>query len=196
MKQSLLLSLLLAFFFTAHTGFAQVTTWEADKDHSSIYFSIDHIYSKVRGQFDDFSTTIRFDPDNLAESSFLFEIEVDSINTNIAKRDKHLLSEDFFNEPEFPVIRFQSTSITATADDTYKIAGTLTIKGKKHDLVLPLTLAGIKDHPTVKGATVAGFNGSITVDRLAYGVGSGKFLEYGVVGKDAEILVSLEVLNK
>ncbi|MFN2353613.1 MAG: YceI family protein [Desulfopila sp.] len=196
MKQLMLLALLPAFFLTANTSFAQVTTWEVDKAHSSIYFSIDHIYSKVRGHFDDYSATIRFDPDNLEKSSFLFEIQVDSINTNITKRDKHLLSEDFFNEPEYPLIRFQSSAITAAADDTYNVAGTLTIKGQKHDLVLPLKLAGVTDHPMVEGATVAGFNGSITIDRLAYGVGSGKFHQAGVVGKDTDILVSLEVLDK
>ena len=196
MKQLMLLALLPAFFLTANTSFAQVTTWEVDKAHSSIYFSIDHIYSKVRGQFDDYSATIRFDPDNLEKSSFLFEIQVDSINTNITKRDKHLLSEDFFNEPEYPLIRFQSSAITAATDDTYNVAGTLTIKGQKHDLVLPLKLAGVTDHPMVEGATVAGFNGSITIDRLVYGVGSGKFHQAGVVGKDTDILVSLEVLDK
>jgi ATP-dependent protease HslVU (ClpYQ) ATPase subunit len=35
----------------------------------------------------------------------------------------------------------------------------------------------------------------VTIDRLVHQVGSGKFYEMGVVGKDVEILVSLEVLS-
>ncbi len=48
----------------------------------------------------------------------------------------------------------------------------------------------------VKGAKVAGLNGELTLDRLEYGVGSGKYYEMGVVGKDVELLITLEVLHK
>ena len=48
----------------------------------------------------------------------------------------------------------------------------------------------------MKGKSVAGFNGKLTIDRLAYGVGTGKFLDYGVVGKDVDILISLEVISE
>ncbi len=40
---------------------------------------------------------------------------------------------------------------------------------------------------------MAGFNGKVVIDRLAYGVGNGKFHTMGVVGKDVEVFVSLEV---
>ncbi len=196
MKRSLLLTLVLTLFFGVQSGFAKVPTWEFDKDHSNFYFSVDHIFSKIRGHFGEYSGTIKFDPANLAESSFLFEIEVNSINTHISKRDKHLLSDDFFSAADFPLMRFQSTSISEAGNGSYAIAGTFTVKGKEYDLTLPLTLAGVKDHPTVKGTEVAGFNGTLTIDRLVYGVGSGKFYEYGVVGKDVEIFVSLEVLRQ
>jgi hypothetical protein len=35
----------------------------------------------------------------------------------------------------------------------------------------------------------------VTLDRLAHGVGSGKFYDMGVVGKDVEVLVTLELLG-
>lgn len=196
MKKIIGLSFLLVFFIFAHTSFVQAKSWEPDKAHANIYFGVDHIFTQIRGHFDDFSAKITFDPENLAASSFFFEIEVDSINTNNSKRDKHLRSADFFNEADFPVIRFQSTSITATGKNTYDVAGTLTMKGKEYDFVLPLTLAGVKDHPMVKGAQVAGFNGKLSIDRLEYGVGNGKYYKLGVVGKDVDILVALEVLSK
>ena len=196
MKKIIGLSFLLLFFIFTHTSFAQARSWELDKAHANIYFGVDHIFTQIRGHFDEFSAKITFDPENLAASNFFFEIEVDSINTNNGKRDKHLRSADFFNESDFPVIRFQSTSITATGMNTYDVAGTLTMKGKDYDFILPLTLAGVKDHPMVKGAQVAGFNGEISIDRLEYGVGNGKYYKLGVVGKDVDILVALEVLSK
>ena len=47
----------------------------------------------------------------------------------------------------------------------------------------------------MKGKEVIGFNGELTIDRLAYKVGTGKFYQMGVVGKDVEILVTLEALS-
>jgi polyisoprenoid-binding protein YceI len=189
-------SLFMILFITSNSGFARATSWELDKAHANIYFEVDHIFTQIRGCFDNFSAKIDFDPDDLAASNFFFEIEVASINTNVAKRDKHLLSADFFNESDFPVIRFQSKTITSTGENTYDVAGTLTMKGKDYDFVLPLTLAGVKDHPAMKGVKVAGFNGEATIDRLEYGVGNGKFYKMGVVGKEVEIVVGLEVLSK
>jgi len=174
---------------------AAARSWELDKPHSNFYFQITHIFSKVNGQFDDFSSEVKFDPKNLPESRFFFEIKTDSINTNIAKRDKHLQSADFFDSGTFPLITFESIKITDAGNNVYDVLGKFTIKGQTYDLMLPLTLEGIKDHPAVKGKEVIGFNGKLTIDRLTYKVGTGKFYEMGVVGKDVDILVTLEALS-
>ncbi len=196
MKKRISIAFLLILFIAANNSFARAASWELDKAHANIYFSVEHIFTKIRGHFEDFSATIAFDPENLAASNFSFEIAVDSINTNNSKRDKHLRSADFFNESDYPVIRFQSTSITATGNNTYDVAGTLSLKDKEYDFILPLTLAGIKDHPAMKGTKVAGFNGEVSIDRLEYGVGNGKFYKLGVVGKNVDIFVALEALSK
>ncbi len=169
--------------------------WELDKPHSNFYFRIGHIYSKVDGKFNDFSGEIKFDPANLAESKIFFEIKTDSVNTDIAKRDKHLQSTDFFDSDNFPLMTFASTKITAAGNNVYEVVGKFMVKGVAYDLTLPLTLAGIKDHPAVKGKEVIGFNGELTLDRLAYHIGTGKFYQMGMVGKDVEILVTLEALS-
>lgn len=190
--QIIAISLLLA--FTGSSAFGAARSWELDKAHSNIYFSIDHIFSKVNGHFNEFTLELTFDPANLAESMFLFEIKTESIDTNIGKRDKHLQSADFFDAGKFPTMKFESTQISDTGNGMYDVAGKITIKGQTYDLTLPLKLVGIAEHPAKKGTEVAGFNGTITLDRLAHGVGNGKFHEMGVVGKDVEVFVSIEVL--
>ena len=186
---------ILLLIISVQTSFANVRAWDLDKAHSNIYFSIDHIFSKVNGHFNDFTTDIKFDPKDLSGSSFVFEIKVDSIDTNIGKRDKHLQSADFFDAGSHPLITFASNEITDGGNGMYKVNGTLNIKGKDYDFTLPLELAGVKEHPAKKGTDVAGFNGNVTIDRLAHGVGNGKFHEMGVVGKDVDIFVSLELLS-
>ena len=176
-------------------AFSAAPSWNLDKAHSNVYFSIDHIFSKVNGHFNEFSTDIAFDPADLEGSKFDFEIQVSSIDTNIVKRDKHLQSGDFFDAASFPVMNFKSSKISDKGDGNYDVAGTLTVKEKDFDLTLPLKLEGVMEHPAKKGTNVAGFNGRVSIDRLAHGVGSGKFYDMGVVGKDVEVFVSLELLS-
>jgi len=175
---------------------AEARSWEIDQEHTNFYFTVDHIYAKVRGRFTDFTGTVFFDPDNLKDSKISFEIKVKSVDTGISKRDKHLLSGDFLDASKYPLITFTSTSITKAEGDIYNVRGTLTIKGVSSDLMLPLTYGGKKDHPLSPGIEVAGFNGHLTLDRLAYKVGDGKYYTMGVVGKDVDILVTMEVLRK
>lgn len=188
-----ILALLLV--MTSSIAFGAARAWDLDKAHSGVYFTIDHIFSKVRGHFNEFEVMTNFDPAQLDQSSFAFTIEVGSIDTNITKRDKHLMSADFFDSGKFPQMTFASTKITDGGDGLYNVAGTLTVKGKDYDLTLPLKLAGVREHPAKKGTEVAGFNGTITLDRLAHGVGNGKFYDMGVVGKEVEVFVTLEVLS-
>ena len=174
---------------------AAVKVWELDKGHSNFYFSVGHIFSKVHGQFDDYSGEIHFDPDNLAESRLSFAIKTASVDTNIAKRDKHLQSADFFDSAKYPLFTFESTKIEDAGNGLYNVLGKFTIKGEVYELVLPLSFSGVKDHPMAKGKQVVGFNGMVTIDRLAHKIGTGKFYDLGVVGKDVEIIVSLEALS-
>jgi polyisoprenoid-binding protein YceI len=186
---------LICVVLTGQTVLAAARSWDLDKVHSNFYFRIGHIFSIVNGQFNDFSGELKFDPDNLAESRFFFEIKTDSIDTNVAKRDKHLQSGDFFASDSFPLMIFESVKITDVGNNVYEVLGKFTVKGETYDLTLPLTLAGVKDHPAVKDKEVIGFNGELTIDRLAYKVGTGKFHEMGLVGKEVEILVTLEALG-
>jgi polyisoprenoid-binding protein YceI len=175
---------------------AEVRSWIIDKEHTNFYFSVDHIYAKVQGRFTDFKGTFVFDPNNLQESEIFFEIKVKSVDTGISKRDRHLLSEDFLNASKYPLITFTSNSITKAGGNTYDVAGKLTIKGVSTELILPLTYEGMKDHPLSPGMELAGFNGRLTLDRLAYQVGNGKYYKMGAVGKDVDILLTVEVLRK
>lgn len=181
--------------YGATSALSAAQSWNLDKAHSNVYFSIDHIFSKVNGHFREFTTDIAFDPEDLEGSKFDFEIQVGSIDTYIGKRDKHLKSGDFFDAATYPVMTFKSSKISDIGDGMYNVAGTLTVKEKDYDLTLPLKLEGVIEHPAKQGTNVAGFNGRVTIDRLAHGVGSGKFYDMRVIGKDVNVFVSLELLS-
>ena len=176
-------------------AFAEAEIWEIDKAHSNIYFDVRHTYATVRGQFDEFSGTLQFDPDNLAVSRVRFEISTKSINTRIPKRDNHLRSEEFFAVNRYPAMTFQSIGVKQKEGNQYTLEGNLNIKGKTHKVAMPFTYFGVRENPLKKGQMVAGFETRFSIDRLEYLVGQGKYFEMGVIGRNVDILITLEVLK-
>lgn len=172
---------------------AQAYEWKLDQAHSNFYFDVKHIFSTIRGQFMEFSGNVVFDPAKLNMSKFDFVIKVDSINTNIGKRDTHLRSDDFFSAAKYPEIRFTSSKVTLAGGNKYLVNGRLTIKDVSKDITLEFIYLGEKENPLKPGAMIAGLDARTSIDCLAYNVSDGKFYKMGVVGKDVDILVSLEL---
>ena len=175
---------------------AQAYEWKIDQVHSNFYFDIKHIFATVRGQFAEFSGKVFFDPDKLAQSKFDFVVKVDSINTNVGKRDTHLRSDDFFSAAKYPEIRFASSKVTHAGANKYLVNGRLTIKDVSKDITLEFIYLGEKGNPLKPGELVAGLDARQTIDCLAYHVGDGKFYKMGAVGKDVDILITLELLRE
>jgi polyisoprenoid-binding protein YceI len=194
-KVSLCMLVLFAILISS-IALAEVEKWELDKAHSNIYFDVRHTYATVRGKFEDFSGTLQFDPENMTMGRVEFEVKTKSINTGIPKRDNHLRSEEFFAVNQYPSMTFQSTRVKQKQGNQYILVGNLTIKGKTNEVTLPFTYFGTRENPLEKGKMVAGFETRFSIDRLEYQVGPGKYAEMGVISKNVDILVTLEVLKE
>jgi len=187
--------LLLLFFLILGPFKAAAQQWNLDTVHTNFYFDVKHTYATVRGQFMDFSGDVYFDPDNPGKSRFDFVIKVDSVDTKVGKRDTHLRSPDFFDTAKYPLMTFKSSKVSHAGDNTYIVEGKLTIKDVSRDVALEFVYHGQKDNPLKPGEIVAGLDSRLTIDRLAFNVGDGKFYKMGVVGKDVDILLTLELLR-
>jgi polyisoprenoid-binding protein YceI len=191
--KKILLMLLVFLVIGPERGLAQ--QWQLDPVHTNFYFEIRHIYAAVRGQFTEFTGEVYFDPDNPAKSRFNFVIKVDSVDTKISKRDTHLRSPEFFDTGKYPLMTFTSSKVSYAGENKYIVEGILTIKDVSKDLALDFIYNGQKENPVKPGETVAGLDSRLTIDRLEYHVGDGKFYDLGVVGKDVDILITLEMLR-
>lgn len=169
--------------------------WKMDPLHSAVQFEIKHIFSTVFGRFSDFDGAMVFDPDNLEKSRFDFTVQVASVDTDNTKRDNHLRSKDFFAADEFPAMRFVSSAVTHKGGDTYLVRGTMTIKETSTEMEIPFVFHGVTPSPFKKSQMVAGFDTEFSLDRLAFGVGNGKFYKMGVVGKTVQVRISVEALG-
>jgi polyisoprenoid-binding protein YceI len=181
-----------AIIFTIINGVVAQTTWKADKAHSKINFSVTHmVIAEVDGRFTDFDATLTGSKDDFSDAKITATIKSASITTDNDFRDKHLRSDDFFNADKYPEIKFKSTSIEKTGENTYKITGDLTIRDTTKTVVLDTKYNG---QVVGMGATKCAFKATTTINRFDYGVHWDKTIESGglVVGKNVDITLLLE----
>lgn len=182
--------LFLAAALAAVAAQGAVETYTIDPVHSSMAFSVRHIVSKVPGAFTKFEGKLVLDRDHLENSSATAEIDAASIDTRNQKRDNHLRSPDFFEVAKFPSLTFKSTKWTKTGDNTYDIAGDLTIKDHTNPVVLHATLLGFS--PGMQpGSQVTGWEATTMINRHDYGIKLNPALE-AAVGADIDIHIGIE----
>ena len=90
---------------------------------------------------------------------------------------------------------FKSSRVSHAGGNKYILEGKMTIKDVTKDMVLEFIYWGQKENPFKKKEMVAGFNSRLKINRLDYHVGDGKFYEMGVVGKDVDFLITLEMIR-
>jgi polyisoprenoid-binding protein YceI len=192
MRKSVAVSCIFALIL-AFSATAQAANWKVDQSHTNVGFSISHIFTSVQGRFDRFDGTIVFDPAKPESAVVRATVEAASINTNNAKRDKHLRSDDFFNVKEHPALSFESTrGVTDMKENRGKLAGNLTIHGVTKPVVFDVTFRGQGKDPW--GNVRAGFSASLNIDRKDYGLNWNEVLETGglLVGEEVEIRIDVE----
>jgi len=168
---------------------AAVETYQIDPAHSSIGFSVRHVFTSVPGQFTQFSGTLTIDRDNLENSKANATIESASVDTRNAKRDTHLKSGDFLVVDKFPEIKFVSKSWKKTGDDTYDITGDLTIRGITREVTLKSKLLGFG--PGMAGGSVTGWEGKTTLKRHDFDIHLNAMLEKAL-GEDIDVTITVE----
>jgi polyisoprenoid-binding protein YceI len=111
-------------------------TYKFEPSGSTIGFSVHQFLGTTRGKFTNFSGRIEVDREHPESSSVSAQIEVQSIDTQIKRRDDHLRSAEFFNVAKFPRITFTSRSVKRTGTQSGDIIGELTM----HGITKPVTL--------------------------------------------------------
>ncbi len=166
-------------------------TFTIDPVHSSVGFSIRHFVSKVPGNFTKFSGTIKFDAADLAASSVDATIDVASFSTANEKRDTHVKSPDFLDAAKYSTITFKSTSWkkSETGENTFDVAGDLTIHGVTKPVVLKTTLLGVG--PGMQGATLSGWEATTVLKKSDFGV-AGPAMMAKVLGDEVAVTISIE----
>lgn len=103
---------------------------------SFVGFEIKNAGLSVQGKFSRYEIIGKSSFTNAPEkASVKGEIQVHSILTGIKKRDSELMKKAYFDEENFPKIKFWSTKITRISDNEVEISGILEIKGVEKTIV-------------------------------------------------------------
>ncbi|MFI5137341.1 MAG: YceI family protein [Sphingobacteriales bacterium] len=153
-------------------AFAQ-TTWNNDKMHSKVGFTVTHLMvSDVDGIFTDFTCSIVSAKPDFSDAKFQLTVNTASVNTDIEYRDKDLRSDKYFDVAKFPTMTFTSTAITPVSPNRYKLSGNLTLHGVTKQVSMDLWFRGLITNPMTQKDD-AGFKLTGVIKRSDFGFGAG-----------------------
>lgn len=152
---------LLTFSFS---GLAQ--NYKPTDEGSKIHFKLKNFGIDTGGELSGLTGDISFTPANNPLNSFNVSVDVNTIDTDNEKRDKHLKETNYFDVEKYPQIIIKSKRISRTNKSSagwFHFTGTLTMHGVTKPLSFPFKA-------TKKGSDYL-FVGGFTINRMDFGIG-------------------------
>ena len=170
------------------------STWKVDPTHSELSFSIRHMVSRVRGQFDTWTGAIIADPNDWNTASVEVVAQTSTIDTNNERRDEDLRSPNHFDAEANPTVTFKSTRVTRYAGDSVQVAGNLTIHGVTKPIVLRGHFNGMTGAP---GKRRAGFEAETTINRQDFNMTWNRIVEgSSMLGDEVKIEIDIAAVEQ
>ncbi|MEQ9468419.1 MAG: YceI family protein [Ekhidna sp.] len=170
------------------------TQWKIDPTHSEVQFKVKHlVISTVTGTFKNFEGALETENEDFDGAEASFSLDARSIDTNVADRDNHLKSDDFFAVDTYPNITFQGQLRKSGSD--YKLVGPLTIKDVTKDVELDVELGGTMVDGY--GQNKAGFEINGKINRKEFGLTWSMVTEAGgvVVGDEVKLHLNIQLVQ-
>jgi polyisoprenoid-binding protein YceI len=177
---------------------AMSNQWAVDPVHSAVKFNVDHlVISEVDGNFKKFNgTVVAANATDFNNAKVTFTADVNSVNTDNADRDKHLMSDDFFAAEKYPQMSFTSTAFKKVKGNMYSVTGDLTIHGVTKHVTFAVNYGGTVKDPW--GNMRAGFKAAGTINRKDFGLKWSNTTEAGgaIVGDEVRLQLNLEFIQQ
>jgi len=157
---------------------SKLENWTLDASHTQIGFEISHlVIATVEGRFNKFKGGFKADRQNNKVKDLNINIDVASIDTNEADRDKHLRGPDFFDAKRYNNITFKADSVEFSKDKPVAVTGELTIRDKTKKITLNIDWKGEVTDPWGNQKAVFNLHGKIR--RQDFGLSWNKTLDRG-----------------
>lgn len=162
--------------------------------HAFIQFRTKHLgYSWLYGRFNTFSGEFTYDEKSPEKNSISVDIDVTSIDSNHAERDKHLRGKKYLNTDEFPKASFVSTKWVPKEGAMSELHGDFTLHGVTNPVVIDVEYIG--GGPDPWGGFRQGFEGRLTINPADYGMA--RILKsLGPTAAEVELFLTVEGIKK
>lgn len=184
-------ALIVAIPFTAT---AEMARYELDPDHTTVYFTVDHIgYAKTLGVFSELTGSFDYDAAARDLGQVSVAIDAASVNTLHSARDRHVRNSDFLDVGAHPQITFTAEGGTPTSNTKGRVTGDLTILGQSRPVTLDVTLNKSAPYPFGHKRDVLGLSMTATINRSDFGMTYG--VANGLVGDEVVIRIETEAMK-
>lgn len=163
---------------------AKANVWAVDPAESVIKFKATQSGQVFEGEFKNFTANIEFDAAT-ATGKVDVRIPIANFASGSSERDTEVQKAEWFDAAQFPEAQFTADSFTHGEGNSYTAHGTLNIRGVQKAVDLPFTFVP----STADGVETAQVVGSMSVNRLDYGVGQGAWQKTDMVADSVGIYV-------
>jgi polyisoprenoid-binding protein YceI len=169
-------------------------TWKVDKSHTRVGFAVKSLgLATVRGEFRTFDGALEVG-EELADSRAYGRVDAASVDTNLARRDKHLRSTDFLSAESHPELTFRSKAIAPVDEDTFRVIGDLSINGVANEAELTAEFAGIETGTEGEQRVRLEVTGQLS--RTAFAMNYLAALGSAVVADKVKIIIDVEAVRQ
>lgn len=151
---------------------------------SEIAFTVKQMGVKFDGRFRKWKADVVFQPDALASSKAVLDVDLGSIDLASEDSEAAARGPEWFDTARFPVAHFASTAIKALGGNRYEIDGKLAIKGVTRDCAVPISVK-----TDAAGNRIA--EGQFSIRRLDYRIGEGEWADPQTVADDVLVRVRM-----
>jgi len=155
---------------------------------SRVDFEFRQMGVPVKGGFKRFTTQMAFDPAKPEAARATIEIDLASIDAGSREADDESAGKLWFNRSLYPKATFVSKEVRALGANRFELRGTLTLKGKPREMVIPVTYT--------PGKNAATFDGSFVLKRLDFGIGEGMWADVATVANEVQVRFRIAATGK
>lgn len=173
-KRLLMAMLLMHFGAAGAVEYRQVLANE-----SSVGFAYSQMGVPLDGKFGKFDAQLAFDPAKPSKAQAKIVIDIASIDTGSDEANEEVVGKLWFDTANHAEATFVASGMKALGGNRYEASGKLTIKGRTHDVIVPVVFssAGARGQ----------FDGVLNIQRLDYAIGEGMWADVSTVANEIQI---------
>ena len=152
---------------------------KVDPAASELVFVTKQMGVPVEGRFQRWTADVALDPRRPESGQVGLRIQMDSVAFAAPEVTAEAQRAVWLDTARFPQALFQSTAIRSTGGGHYEMSGRLTLKGRTHDVMVPVSLAQ-------NGATGMA-SGSFTLKRSDFRIGEGEWTDASLLAHEVQV---------